>query len=369
LREPATTDFPTFNPIGGKVTNPIGNAMAFVTKLSPDGVTLLYSTYLGGSNNYYTQNYGRAIAIDSTGAVYVTGNTTSTNFPNAGGIVLQVDQPGAFIAKLSPVGAGPSLLYSTTWGGASHAFGMGIAVDRSGYVYVTGGTIIYAPGNFSTDYPITPGMRLCHVNSDTFVLKFAPGSATPAYSTCLGAPGQGDAIAVDATGNAYITGVATSEFPITAGAFQPVNNASPNQTGFVVELNQTGVLTHSTYLGGNDGSTVPEGIAINCAGEVYVIGYTTSTTFPLAPPIIPNPYAGFLAKLTPQLNALDYVTFLGAQINGVAIYQSYSRFGRPTYPKVYVAGYRYSGSISLGEDAFVSMLDEGVTTICCAAIP
>jgi hypothetical protein len=189
----------------------------------------------------------------------------------------------------------------------------------------------------------------------------------------MGAHSGGAAIAVDATGNAYITGVASSGFPITAGAFQPVKSVSPNLTGFVAELNNTGGLTHSTYLGGNganDGGTVPDGIAVNRAEEVYVVGYTYSTTFPLAPPIIPNPSAGFLAKLTPQLNALDYVTFLGASITGVAVHQAYSRY-RPTYPQVYVAGYRYTGSLNeSAKDAFVSMLDETPTqTICCAMVP
>jgi hypothetical protein len=143
----------------------------------------------------------------------------------------------------------------------------------------------------------------------------------------------------------------------------------------VAELNNTGGLTHSTYLGGNganDGGTVPDGIAVNRAGEVYVVGYTYSTTFPLAPPIIPNPSAGFLTKLTPQLNALDYVTFLGASINSVAVHQAYSRLPYlPTYPKVYVGGYRYTGSLSdSAKDAFVSMLDETpMQTICCAMVP
>ena len=112
------------------------------------------------------------------------------------------------------------------------------------------------------------------------------------------------------------------------------------------------------------------GLALDRAGEIYVVGETSSTTFPLAPAITPNPWAGFLAKFTPQMNALDYVKFLGAGIYGVAIHQAYSPI-RPTYPQVYVAGYRYTGSTdSIAEDAFVSMLDETPTiSVCCAAIP
>ena len=216
-------------------------------------------------------------------------------------------------------------------------------------------------------------MRLCYANhGDTFVVKFAPGNATPAYSTCMGAPSVGMGIAIDASGNAYVTGNTYyhSYFPITAGAFQFHNEVWPNGTGFVAKLNNTGGLAHSTYLSGSDGVTYPEGIAINRAGEVYVVGQTSSTTFPLAPAITPNPTAGFVAKLTPQLNGLDYVTFLGATILGVAIHQAYSPT-RPTYPHVYVGGFRYTGSVSLiAEDAFVSMLDETPTiSVCCAAIP
>jgi len=238
-------------------------------------------------------------------------------------------------------------------------------------VYVAGQVV-----EISAGFPITSGMRPCSVlgsAGDVFVLKFTPGAAAPAYSTCFDAVGSdAAAIAVDGGGNAYVTGVTgSSNFPTTAGALQTVK-VSSTWTGFVTKLRSTGAITYSTYLAGNDGVTQGLGIALDRGGEVYVVGTTSSTTFPLAPPITPNPHAGFVAKFTPQLNALDYVTFLGAGIYGIAIHQAYSRLGiRPTYAQVYVGGFRYTGSTSqIAMDAFVSMLDETPTiTICCAAIP
>ena len=218
-------------------------------------------------------------------------------------------------------------------------------------------------------------MRGCAATGDTFILKFTPGSVAPKYSTCFGAGSRGNAITADASGDAYVTGMTwDSNFPTTVGALQRTTVTVTNgaTSGFVAKLNNVGGLMYATYLSGNDGGTAGMGIALNRAGEIYVAGWTYSTTFPQEPAIVPYPTAGFVAKLTPQLNALDYVTFLGAQINGVAIYQAHPRFlVTPTYPKVYVAGYRLTGgSTVIYEDAFVSMLDENPTiSVCCAAIP
>jgi hypothetical protein len=360
-----SSNFPTHE----SISTPNGQGKVFVAKLSTDGTQLLYSTYLGGAGD----DRGNAIAIDSTGAAYVTGETTSPNFPRPSvETPLQASKRGivnAFIAKLAPMGT--SLLYSTYWGGTADANGEAIALDGSGHVYVTGQVV-----EVSTGFPLTSGGRACVVSGsagDVFALKFIPGTAAPVYSTCFSALNSGGAgIAADSSGNAYITGITGSpNFPTTAGALQTVK-VSQGWAGFLTKLNSTGGFAYSTYLGGNDGWSRGFGIALDRYGEVYVVGATSSTTFPLAPPIVPNPSAGFVAKFTPQMNALDYVTFLGAQINGVAIYQAYSRFGIvPTYPKVYVGGSRYTGSITnSAEDAFVSMLDETPgTTICCAAIP
>jgi hypothetical protein len=231
-----SANFPTHDSISKPGLN-----KAFVTKLSPDGTTLLYSTLLGGGGN----DYSTAIAIDSAGAAYVTGYTTSPNFPMASGVTpLQariIAPTNAFIAKLSP--AGTALEYSTYWGGNAGAVGNGIAVDPSGYVYVTGGVGAH----------FTSSMRACAATGDTFILKFRPGSVAPTYSTCFGAGSRGNAITADASGDAYVTGMTwDSNFPTTVGALQraTVTITNGNTSGFVAKLNNVGGLTYATYLSG-----------------------------------------------------------------------------------------------------------------------
>jgi hypothetical protein len=110
---------------------------------------------------------------------------------------------------------------------------------------------------------------------------------------------------------------------------------------------------YSTYLSGTTGSTLARAIAVGGGGQVYVAGWTSSTTFPGAPAITPNPAAGFLCKLTPGLKALESTTFLGAGINGIALN------GLSLYPQIYTTGYRYTGGLnSANLDAFVVGLSD-----------
>ena len=270
----ASDDFPTQNPYQG--TKP-GNSDAFITKLTSSGSALSYSTYLGGSDS---NDYGYAIAVDGSGNAYVTGETSSPNFPTQnpyqGTIGGSYD---AFITKLSS--SGSALSYSTYLGGRSYDSGQGIAVDGSGNSYVTGETR-------SSDFPIqNPYQGAYAGNRDAFITKLSSSGSALSYSTYLGGSwgDLGRGIAVDGSGNAYVTGETQSnDFPIQ-NPYQGTLSGLPNV--FITKFTSSGsALSYSTYLGGNCGS-VGYGIAVDGSGNAYVTGETCSSDFP-----IQNPYQG-----------------------------------------------------------------------------
>ena len=236
---------------------------------------LSYSTYLGGSG----EDYGRGIAVDASGSAYITGNTSSTNFPTTPG-VFQTTRRGeynVFVAKLNA--AGTALAYSTYLGGSQDDYGYGIAVDSAGSAYIVGDTL-------SRNFPITPGafQTTDRGAANVFLTKLNAAGSALVYSTYLGGSGNdnGNGIAVDAAGNAYVTGAAgSSDFPTTAGAFQTTNHASSrNRNAFVAKLNATGTaLVYSTYLGGSN-DDYGSGIAVDASGSAYVTGGAGSSNFP-----------------------------------------------------------------------------------------
>jgi hypothetical protein len=283
-----SSNFPTT--AGAFQTTSGGFTDAFVSKLNTVGSALLYSTYLGGSDG----ELGNSIAVDASGNAYVTGQTNSTNFPiTAGAFQTTIGGGGldAFVSKLNA--AGSALLYSTYLGGRDVEGGNGIAVDASGNAYVTGGTL-------SSNFPVTPGafQTTCpecnnHIVGDTFVSKLNPVGSALVYSTYLGGSGQdGDfGIAVDASGNAYVTGfTSSSDFPTTPGAFQTTLKGSQN--AFFSKLNASGsALLYSTYLGGSSGD-IGDRIAVDASGNAYVTGATASSNYPTTPGAFQTAFGG-----------------------------------------------------------------------------
>ncbi len=294
-----STDFPTMNPLpeatcAGSCSN------AFVAKLNAAGSALVYSTYLGGSN----YDYGYGIAVDSSGNAYVTGDTGSTDFPTVNPIQAtnkkEIDGANGFVTELNA--AGTALVYSTYLGGSTDDYGQGIAVDSSGNAYVTGITQ-------STDFPtVNPLQGTCGggCSGNAFVAKLNfNASSTPhltlVYSTYLGGSNYdiANGIAIDSSGNAYVTGVTNStDFP-TVNPLQATNYGSDD--GFVAELNPAGsALVYSTYLGGSGGDT-SQGIAVDSCGNAYVTGYTQSTNFPTVNPLQATNHGSsdaFVAKIS-----------------------------------------------------------------------
>jgi hypothetical protein len=265
-----------------------GDPDIFVTKLNAAGSALVYSTYLGGTGG----EGGSGIAVDAAGNAYVTGGTDSPDFPTQNPL-----QPGfgggdcgvfpcadAFIAKLNA--AGSALVYSTYLGGSGGDGGGGIAVDAAGNAYVTGGT---GSTDFPTKNPLQPALN--GINN-AFVTKLNAAGSALVYSTYLGGSG-GDGgldIAVDSAGNAYVIGgTGSTDFP-TADALQPALGGSGD--AFIAMLNAAGsALVYSTYLGGSIESNLFNeyglGIAVDSAGNAYVMGVTDSTDFPTVNPIQP----------------------------------------------------------------------------------
>ena len=283
---------------------------------------LTYSTYLGGSG--FDQGY--AIAVDSLGNAYVTGQTAAIDFPTTPG-AFQTNYGGgdAFVTKINP--SGSALVYSTYLNGAS---GNGIAVDSAGNAYVTGEAE-------TTNFPTTPSaFQTAPMGFDTFITKLNAAGSALVYSARFGGnlDDFGRGIALDSAGNAYITGwtvcrSAICTFP-TVNAFQP-NYAGGNNDAFVTKINSSGSsLVYSTYLGGgkiiNGTEDWGQGIAVDGAGSAYVTGYTFSPDFPVTAGAFDTTRAGldaFVTKFTPDGASLVYSTFLGGagheQGQGIAV--------------------------------------------------
>jgi uncharacterized protein (TIGR03437 family) len=295
--------FPTVNPAQ---TWPGDNDFnVFVAKLNAAGNALLYSTYLGGLRT----DEGFGIAVDASGNAYVTGRTFSQDFPLVNALMAW---PGdndfnAFVAKLNP--AGNALLYSTYLGGQRTDEGYGIAVDAAGSAYVTGRT-------FSQNFPTANAFQTWPGDNDfnAFVTKLNAAGNGLLYSTYLGGlrTDEGYSIAVDAAGNAYVTG------RTFLGLFPTVN---PVQTwpgdndfnAFVTKLDLAGRPIYSTYLGGLR-TDCGCGIAVDPAGNAHVTGFTFSQDFPTVNPFQTwpgdNDFNAFVTKLNAG-GAFIYSTYLG----------------------------------------------------------
>jgi Ca2+-binding RTX toxin-like protein len=306
-----TTNSTNFDTVG-QIEGDGGLEDVFISKLVPNGSALAYSTYLGGDTN----DLGNAVAVDSAGSAYVTGETTSTNFNTQN--AYEGDQPSndVFVARLTPAGA---LGYSTYLGGGLDEAGRGIAVDATGAAYVVGGT-------GSTDFDTQNPYELDSPDSgqsDAFITKFNPAGNTLAYSTYLGGDGTdiGNAIAVDPSRAAYVTGSTGSTDFDSVGA---IEGNSVSTDAFVTKLAPAGnALGYSTYLGGND-FDFGSGIAVNAAGSAWVVGTTSSTDFNTVGAIEGDSASddAFVSEVRPSGSSLAFSTYLGGddfeQANAVA---------------------------------------------------
>ena len=311
--------FPTKNPAQG---NQLGTD-AFVTKLSANGGSLIYSTILGGSS----VDTGNAIAIDRFGSAYVAGETSSTDFPTTPGAFQSPasDADNGFVTKLSP--SGSSFVYSLLLGGGDLDTIMSMALDTQHRVYVTGFTCSL---NFPTKnafQPVTNSQNCADGGGDTFVTRINAAGTDLDYSTYLDGTFEsiGRGIAVDSTFHAYVTGATESpDFPTTPGAFQRTLTAKtipsfphdiPGHNAYVTKFSADGrSLVYSTFLGGtvsDDGVA----IALDSSGRAYVTGSTQSKDFPVTSGAFQKTLHGtsdaFVTKFQITGSGLFYSTFLG----------------------------------------------------------
>jgi len=359
-------DFPTVNPYQASL---LGSSNGFVTRISADGSSLLYSTYLGGDG--YDQPSG--IGINTLGEVYVAGMTTSQNFPvvNANQPTVSPNQVGmygiyGFVTKFTTDGS--TLVYSTFLGGNSNVAQTcnqspcwpvpwniiyGIAVDANDNAYVTGNTGTY-------NFPTTPGAYLTTDSAPLdalvgFVSKFS-SSGNLDYSTYLygtsGAAVQISSIAVDSSGSAYVTGNTASDgtFPITSTSIcDPGISYGGCSYAFVTKFDPTGsTLQYSTFLGLYN-SAFPQALVLDRNNDAYVLSATWSGTF-----AIPNgiePYTNgadlMVAEIDPVASTQLFATFLGASGDDYPAGLALDSGGN-----LYVAGYTNSTDFPVTQGAF-----------------
>jgi hypothetical protein len=305
-----SVDYPTQAALRSSTPSIVaGHQDAVLSVLDPTGSFLIYSTYLGGSDN----EDALAVVVDSSGSATVGGTTTSVDFPVVN--AFQGSYGGAssfdgFLCKLAPDGG--SFIFSTYLGGSDNDAVWGLAQSGSGDIYATGYT-------FSANFPVSAGLSPAGAGGpDVFVVKASPTGALM-YSTCQIKGSLGDfgyAVAVDLSGCAYVTGKTDSaNFPVL-GALQATNFSGGD--AFVSKLNPTGsALLFSTFLGGS-GTDVGESIAVDTGGAVSVAGFTQSGNFPVL-----NPFQGangggddgFVCRLSPTGAALLFSTYLGGSNN------------------------------------------------------
>ena len=373
-----------------------GESDAFLLKLNPTGDTLTYSTYIGGADS----DVGRALVLDAAGAIYLTGETDSADFPTTTEVWAGAISGGsgeasidAFVLKLNPAGNGATdLLYATYLGGERKDFGKAIALDEAGAVYVAGATDSYAFPTTAGAWDLTYADTIIGSTTydDGFVTKLDATGTSLLYSTYLGG-GYSETVnglALDETGSIYLVGGTTSaDFPATAGAYDTSYNGGTLLFGgdtFLAKLNPAGSdLIYATYLGGAAAEQA-YAVAVDDRGDAYIAGTTLSKDFPTTPDAIDDSYNGSLispyfdavvARLDAAGKNLVYSTYLGGSNVDSAAALALAESGNlyvagwskssefPTTSGAYDPTFNGSGiSLLIKNDAFVAKINSGSHT-------
>jgi uncharacterized protein (TIGR03437 family) len=329
--------------IGGGLSGDV-----ILAKVNAAGNQMVFTTHIGGGQS----NTGGGIALDAAGNIYVTGLTSSSDFPHTTDLTTDAlaTNENCFVMKLNP--SATQVIYSTLIGGSNFDACNGIGLDSAGNAYVAGATM-------STDFPAVNAVQTSLMSSlaspynvDAFIAKLSADGTKLLYSTYLGGSNADAALAIvtDSAGNAYVTGYTDStNFPVSNGVFQPSFGGSGGQydttyssgDAFVVKMSPTGSIVYSTYLGGKL-DDIGFAIAIDAQGNAYVGGSTLSSNFPTKQPFQAqnagyggetNPAAisndifyagdGFITELNPTGTALVFSSYLGGSLDdrvaGVAV--------------------------------------------------
>jgi hypothetical protein len=340
-----------------------GPSDMLVAKLTPDLRRVLWCTYVGGAGDDFPRG---GLALDEEDNVYVVGTSTSANFPTTSG-VFQRNLRGprdSAIVKLKADGSG--LILATLLGGAGEDDAiMGIRLDHAGQIFVAGHTK-------STDFPVTPSAAQARLGgaSDCYLAKLSADARHLVYASYLG--GQGNEFAehrpwLNPDGSILLAGFCdSSDFPTTAGAYQQTLRGSGD--GFLVKLGPAGTnFTFATLLGGSGGENwlMP---TVDAQGNIYIVGNTSSTNFPVTPDAFQRTYGGgandgALAVFSPEGAELLYATFLGGSgedlIRSIALGPQGELLlvGRTTSPDFPITAGTVQPTYQGGGDAFVMKLE------------
>ena len=323
-------DFPALNPL----QTARGGSDCFVTKLGANGSGLIFSTFLGGTQN----DVCTGLDLDAAGNIYLTGQTLSDDFPLVNAFQsVNKGNGDAFVAKLNP--AGSAIIFSTFLGGTSTEAPSSIKLDQSGNICVGGATA-------SSDFPVVnPVQGTPQGGFDSFVTKFNSTGSALIFSTYLGGSADDFAAgpAVDAAGNIYMAGTTSSRnFPVTAGVFQSVKNGSDD--AFIFKLGITGNLIYSTYIGGSGIDNAGD-IAVDGRGNAVTTGFTRSLNFPRRNAFQPSKGGtvdSFVTKLSADGRSLVFSTYLG----GGELQRGYG-VATDSVGNVYASGRTNSGDFPL----------------------
>lgn len=365
----SSKDFPTTD--GSVHHNADAGFDAFVVKLKPDGSGLLYSTLIGGRSN----DFSNSISVNAAGEVFFGGSTDQYNkvndYPITNNAFAKVFSGGSndgFVTKLDNSG---KIVYSTLIGGNGDEYVRGITVDFNGSAYVTGET-----NSPKKTFPTTPFVIMNENKSsyyDCFVSKLSTDGDSLLYSTLIGDVNDdhGYGIAVDFTGNTYVTGYTTSpKFPVTATPLAFDTLFSGGSDCFILKLNTTGSrFEYSTFLGGK-GDEIATGIAIDACGAAYVTGYTSSIDFPTTRNGIDSVHHGqtfdnFITKVNSTGSVITYSTLIG----GIMEDRSNGIFVDST-GAAYITGFTQSSDYpTTSGSAFAGSQDAVITKIQVGILP
>jgi hypothetical protein len=334
-----SADYPTtpgaYDTIHASLSIGRGDFDVFVSKFDADLTTLLASTFIGGGN----YDWAHAIALDGSGNVYITGETSSADYPTKTGAYNE-NHSGSYDVFVSKLNSDlNNLLASTFIGGTGYGSGNSLAIDGSGEVYVVGHTS-------SSDYPTKPGAYDTEHNGsyDVFVSRLNSDLSSLLSSTLIGGASEdvGLSIALDGSGGVYVTGKTYSpDYPTTSGAYQKAHTDNNDSEVFVSRLNSDlSALSASTFIGGEFDDS-GNSIALDASGNVYVAGETASANYPTTPcnaydATHNGGYDVFVSKLNSGLDTLLASTFIGGTKTST---------GEPGWDRGYSIGIDASGNV------------------------